>query len=103
MSRERKITTDHEAIKRWVTERGGNPASVKGSSKEGDAGVLRVSFPGDRSIDQVEPIGWEDFFKKFESNQLAFLYQEVGRDGQLSRFCKLVRRATASVERYAAR
>jgi hypothetical protein len=39
-----KSHTTTDQIKRWVEERGGKPATVKGTEKE--AGVLRIDFPG---------------------------------------------------------
>ncbi len=44
---ESRITTDHETIRKWVEERGGYPASVKGTPEKGErAGLLRIDFPG---------------------------------------------------------
>lgn len=34
----------------------------------------------------------DEFFEKFEENNLAFLHQDRTNDGQISRFNKLVRR-----------
>lgn len=40
-------TTDHEEIRRWAEERGGRPASVKGTEHGREkAGILRINFPG---------------------------------------------------------
>lgn len=46
MAGESKTTTDHKKIKAWVEERGGFPATVKGTGGKDDAGVLRIDFPG---------------------------------------------------------
>jgi hypothetical protein len=83
-------TTDHEEIKRWVDERGGKPATVKGTDDE--VGVLRIDFPGYSGKDSLEEISWEQFFEKFEESNLAFLYQEETSDGEQSRFSKFVSR-----------
>ena len=83
-------TTDHETIRRWAEERGGRPATVKQTGDKDDPGILRVDFPGS-SEESLEPIEWDEFFEKFEEKELAFLYQEE-KDGDLSRFCKLVSR-----------
>ncbi len=88
---EAKKTTDHEIIKNWVEERGGAPATVKGTSKQGEVGLLRIDFPGYSGEDTLEHISWEDFFSKFEESKLAFLYQE-DIHGKKSRFNKLVNR-----------
>lgn len=92
MAGESKITTDHDEIKRWVEERGGYPASVKATSEDGDPGLLRIDFPGYSGDESLERISWEDFFEKFEEKDLAFLYQETMREGEESRFFKLISR-----------
>ena len=46
MSAESKVTTDHEEIRNWVEERGGNPARVKSSGKGSGGGLLRIDYPG---------------------------------------------------------
>jgi len=92
---ETKQTTDHNKIKTWVKERGGRPAAVKGTSRGNDPGILRIDFPGYSGEDTLEPITWEQFFEKFEREQLAFLYQEETKDGEESRFSKLTNREEA--------
>ena len=42
---EAQVTTDHEEIRRWVEERGGTPAVVKGT-ESGDSALLRIDYPG---------------------------------------------------------
>jgi len=87
-----KTTTDHDEIRRWVEEHGGSPASVRGTEDGGAAGVLRIDFPGGAGEDQLEHIGWDDWFDKFDSSGLAFLYQEQKASGEDSTFFKLVNR-----------
>ncbi|GCE48464.1 hypothetical protein EI42_04862 [Thermosporothrix hazakensis] len=99
MSSESRTTTDHAEIKKWVEARGGQPATVKGTTSGGQAGVLRIDFPGYGTGDEkLEPISWDEFFQKFDENQLAFLYQDTTSGGQESRFCKFVSRATAEAK-----
>ncbi|PRQ06136.1 hemerythrin domain-containing protein [Enhygromyxa salina] len=83
-----KTTTNHDIIKRWVEQRGGCPAHVKGTGSDDDPGVLRIDFPGFSGTKTLEPIEWETFFAAFEDNELAFLYQ----DEEDSRFSKLISR-----------
>jgi hypothetical protein len=92
-----KRTTDRETIRRWVEERGGKPAHVKRTATADSVGVLRIDYPGFSGEDTLEEIGWDEWFRSFEENDLAFLYQDE-RD---SRFSKLVRR-TAQDRRRAA-
>jgi hypothetical protein len=87
-----KTTTDHNEIRNWVEERGGNPAQVKGTEKQGSTGVLRIDYPGYEGEDTLEAISWDEFFEGFEKNKLAFLYQEETKDGKKSRFSKLIDR-----------
>lgn len=86
-------TTDHEFIRRWVEERGGWPARVSGTGGNGDAGLIRIDFPGFSGGDSLERISWDEWFRGFEDNDLAFLHRDLDRGGgDLDRFNKLVRR-----------
>jgi hypothetical protein len=87
-----KTTTDHQKIMRWTEERGGHPATVKHTAGGAEPGVLRIDFPGYSGQESLEEISWDEFFDKFEENKLAFLYQDKTKEGQLSRFSKLVSR-----------
>src|SRR6185503_13123664 len=87
-----KTTTDHNEIRSWVEERGGQPARVKGTENKQSAGVLRIDYPGFSGEDTLETITWEEFFHAFDDNNLAFLYQEETKDGAESRFSKLIDR-----------
>jgi hypothetical protein len=89
---ESKTTTDHDEIRRWVEERGGKPAKVKGTEGGGDdPGILRIDFPGGEE-DRLEEISWDEWFKKFDEENLAFLHQEEVKSGEESRFFNLVQR-----------
>ena len=91
---ESKITTNHEEIRRWVDQRGGHPAKVKGTEREGESGggLLRIDYPGYSGEETLEEITWEQFFDQFEKNALAFLYQDTLESGETSRFSKLIDR-----------
>jgi hypothetical protein len=91
-----KSTTDHETIKRWAEGRGGRPARVKGTGGKNDPGMLRLDF-GDPDA-SLEEISWDEFFQKFDEENLALLYQEETGSGKESRFNKLVARETAQQE-----
>ncbi|HVV65932.1 MAG TPA: hypothetical protein VHC42_10710 [Rhizomicrobium sp.] len=87
---EAKTTRDHGVIRRWAEERGGRPATVSGTGDRGGAGVLRLDFePPDETL---APISWDDFFRKFDAEDLAFLYQEGTSGGEVSRFHKFIHR-----------
>jgi hypothetical protein len=95
---ESKVATDHEQIKRWVEERGGHPARVKGTAVEGSSGVLLIDYPGYSGTQTLESISWDEFFQGFEENKLAFLYQDKTQAGDDSRFSKLISRDSADEE-----
>jgi len=87
-------TTDHDEIRKWVEARGGHPAIVRDTeSKTRTSGMIRIDFDdSDGSEDTgLRRIGWDEFFKIFDDNHLAFLHQEVDD----SRFNKFVQRETA--------
>ena len=83
-------TKDHETIRHWVEDRGGFPATVKETKQGGEAGLLRVDFPDYSGGDTLERISWDDFFEKFDKEDLDFLYQDETAKGKTSRFCKFV-------------
>jgi hypothetical protein len=84
-------TTDHKLIRKWVEQRDGRPATVRATEEDGHAGILRVDFgPKEDGLEEIE---WEEFFRKFDESDLAFLYQDRTKDGKLSRFHKFVRRS----------
>ena len=97
-----KTTIDHNEIRGWVEERGGQPARVKGTETKRGAGVLRIDYPGFSGEDTLETITWEEFFQAFDDNHLAFLYQEETKDGSESRFSKLIERETAKGKSHSA-
>lgn len=85
------ILTDHDAIRQWVEQRGGQPARVKGSGDGGlHNGILRFDF-GEPDA-RLEPIDWDVFFTIFDARSLALLVQDITADGKDSRFNKLVAR-----------
>jgi len=92
-SRGSQTTTDHDQIRQWAEERGAHPACVKGTGGKGDAGVLRLDFPGYTGADSLQEISWDEFFEKFEDQKLALLYQDTTKGGQKSNFNKLVKRS----------
>lgn len=84
-------TTDHDEIRAWVEARGGYPAAVKRRTR-GDAGILRIDFPGYRGKN-LERISWDKWFEAFDESNLAFLHRDQDR------FNKLVSRESAAPAR----
>ena len=89
-----QATTDHQVIRRWIESRNGHPSVVTAtqSRKKGSTGLLRVDF--DEPEDSLEEISWDDFFDTFDTNNLAFLFQEETQ----SRFHKFVNRDSVDDE-----
>ena len=100
MAHESKTTTDHDEIRQWVESRGGTPATIAGTERrDEEAGLLRIDMPTGASNPPLEPISWDDFFEKFDQENLAFLYQDQKADGEPSFFCKFVDRKTAAAKK----
>jgi hypothetical protein len=85
-------TTDHEEIRTWVEQRGGEPACVAGTGSDGDPGILRIDFPGYGEDEKLTHLSWDDWFQAFEEHDLAMLVQDETSEGKLSRFSRLVAR-----------
>jgi hypothetical protein len=80
--KEVRATIDHDAIRRWVEERGGWP----GCFAESDD--VCVHLPG--SAEPLEPITWDAFFRAFEEHQLAFVHEQE--------LCAVVSRTSAGLQ-----
>ncbi len=92
MPGESKTTTNHDLIRKWAEERGGEPSKIASTGDGGDPGLIRIHFPEYSSDEPFEKISWDDFFRKFDEANLEFVYQETTSDGERSNFFKLVRR-----------
>lgn len=89
---ESKTTTEHDQIRKWAEQHGGKPAVVRGTDDSGTSGILRIDFPGGAGEDELKHIEWDDWFERFDKENLAYLYQEEKADGSHSTFFKLVSR-----------
>jgi len=87
-----KATIDHDEIRRWVEERGGKPAVVKRTANGRQPGIRRIDFPGFSGEQSLEELEWDQWFERFDSANLGFLYQDETGSGKPSRFNKLVAR-----------
>jgi hypothetical protein len=86
-----ETTTDRQTIRKWAESKGGKPAAVDRTHKEGDVGIVRIMFPKAQQSEHesLVEISWDEFFEEFEKRQLALLYHEG------SMFNKIVGRDTA--------
>ena len=91
-----RVLSDHDEIRKWAEDRGAHPACVRGTGKKGDLGVLRLDFPGYTGADKLEEIGWDEFFTKFDKQDLSLLVQDKTAGGKKSNFNKLVSRETVA-------
>jgi hypothetical protein len=87
--------TDHDEIRRWAEDRNAAPACVRRTGGYGDIGMIRLDFPGYTGETSLEHIDWDEWFGKFDENNLALLVQEETAEGQTSNFNKIVGRETA--------
>lgn len=62
-------------------------------------GLLRIEFPGRGSDAKLQRVSWDEWFEKFDSSGLSFLYQDRTATGRNSRFNKLVSSETAGQQR----
>src|SRR3569833_3551124 len=87
-----KTTRDHNEIRKWAESRGAVPAEVAGTEKGGEPGILRFEFPKapNHNDSKLKEIPWDDFFEKFDENNLELVYQERTAYGEKSNFNKLV-------------
>lgn len=67
MASQTNTTTDHDEIRRWVEEHDGRPAAVRSTGDGDDPGILRIDLPGGAGEDQLQPIGWDEWFEKFDA------------------------------------
>ena len=85
--------TDHDEIRRWAEERDAKPACVKGTGGKDDVGMIRLDFPGYSGEQSLQEISWDEWFEKFDENDLALLVQDETAGGDTSNFNKLVKRS----------
>ena len=95
--------TDHEEIRQWAEQRGATPSCVRRTGGKGDIGMIRLDFPGYSGADSLQEISWDDWFEKFDENNLALIVQDTTGSGQKSNFNKLVKRESVAGKARAAR
>ena len=61
-----------------------------------DIGMIRLDFPGYTGEGKLTPISWDEWFEKFDEQELALVSQETTADGEKSNFNKLVSRESKS-------
>lgn len=72
MKAEAKMTTtaEHHLIQKWVEDRGGVPARVKGTEDAEGTGLLSIDFQDGDENDKLQEISWAEFFDIFERKRI---------------------------------
>jgi len=70
-----KTTRDHDEIRKWAESHGAVPSEVASTETDGEPGILRFQFPKakQKNDDRLQEIPWEDFFRKFDENNLELV------------------------------
>jgi hypothetical protein len=91
-----ETTTDHDTIRKWAESKGGKPAAVERTHKDGDVGIIRIMFPDAAQSEHsaLTEISWDEFFEEFDKRKLALLYE------QDSMFSKIVGRDTVEKRKH---
>lgn len=87
-----RTTKDPEEIRKWAEARGAVPAEVASTESSGEPGIIRFMFPKapKRKDAALREISWDDFFRKFQENNLELVYQDKTAAGRRSNFNKLI-------------
>ena len=70
-------TSDHSKIRNWATSNRAVPAEVLPHIVDGEPATLRLMLAEQIACDaSIRPISWEEFFLKFDSLGLTFVYDD---------------------------
>ncbi len=98
MDEEFKTTTSHVVIRGWAESHGGKPALIVDPNRLDRAVGLRLDFPGKQDealLSQAhhnQDVSWDEFFKVFEEQQLAFDYLEQPGETELIDAYRFIKR-----------
>lgn len=82
------VTIDRDVIVEWAERRGAHPATF-----EGDERPWPLCFCFGPASAGLEKMSWEKFFIEFECADLAFVFRDVGPNGELDDLHAFVKRA----------
>ncbi|MBX4215619.1 hypothetical protein KW797_01580 [Candidatus Parcubacteria bacterium] len=82
-----KVITDYSEIRRFIEERGGEPAIVRGvvEDEEMRADILEVAFR-DSAKKDLERVSWSEFFDRLERGNLVLVYDDGEEDRKPAEF-----------------
>ena len=98
MDEEFKTTTSHVVIRGWAESHGGKPALIVDPNRLDREVGLRIDFPGktDEALlsqaHQNKDASWDEFFKVFEEQQLAFDYLDEPGETDLPDAYRFIKR-----------
>ena len=87
-----RVLTDHDEIRQWAEERDARPSAVQRTHTDDSVGIIRLDFPGYSGENSLEEIEWDEWFDKFDDNNLALVVQDETAGGEKSNFNKIVSR-----------
>jgi hypothetical protein len=82
------VTIDHQVIRSWAQRLNARPSTF-----EGDEHPWPLLFSFGSAGSGVQEITWERFFAEFEQADVAFIYRDIGRNGEADDFHEFVKRA----------
>lgn len=98
MDEDFKTTTSHVVIRGWAESHGGKPALIVDPNRLDRAVGLRIDFPGktdEALLSQAhhnKDVSWDEFYKVFEEQQLAFDYLEQPGETELPDAYRFIKR-----------
>ncbi|QQG43859.1 MAG: hypothetical protein HYW86_03200 [Candidatus Roizmanbacteria bacterium] len=87
----KRITRNHKEIKNWVQDRNGIPTVIKDEEIINEEDRLSFDFLNNGRNDRLEKITWTDFFRKFDSECLALVYEDKIFKGEESHRFKFIK------------
>ena len=70
-------TRDHAEIRLWAARHDAVPAEIKPYKFDGTPSIMHFLFGEAKSgTEKLRPIGWDDFFARFDLLELTLVYDE---------------------------
>src|SRR5690606_12525991 len=69
-------TSNHTEIRRWAKRHGARPGIARDTIASRDLDQLTLVLPGERGEENVEFIDWDEFFRRFDEEEMVFVYEE---------------------------
>lgn len=69
-------TSNHTEIRSWAKRHGARPGIARDTIASRDLDQLTLVLPGERGEENVEFIDWDEFFRRFDEEEMVFVYEE---------------------------